>query len=60
MNYKLTKYITGFRKNLNTQHALLKMIETWRSKLNCRNKIGALIIDLSKIFSHYKARPFWV
>ena len=50
MNYKLTKYITGFRKSLNTQHALLKMIETWRSKLNCRNKIGALIIDLSKHF----------
>ena len=50
MNPKLSKYITGFRKNHNTQHALLKMIETWRSKLNCGNKIGALIMDLSKAF----------
>ena len=28
---KLSKYITGFRKNHNTDHALLKMFETWRS-----------------------------
>ena len=51
MNPKLSKYITGFRKNRNTQHALLKIIETWRSKLNSGNKIGALIIDLSKAFN---------
>ena len=38
---KLSKYITAFRRNVNTQHALLKMIETWRSKLKCGNKIGA-------------------
>ena len=50
MNPKFSKYITGFRKNHNTKHTLLKMIETWRSKLNCGNKIGALIMDLSKAF----------
>ena len=50
MNHKLSKYVTGFRKNHNTQHALLKTIETCRSKLNCGNKIGALIMDLSKAF----------
>ena len=50
MNPKLSKYITGFQKNHYTQHALLKMIETLRSKLNCGNKIVALIIDLSKAF----------
>ena len=33
MNPKLSKYITGFWKNHNTQHALLKMIDTWRLKL---------------------------
>ena len=26
------------------------MIEAWRTKLNCGNKIGALIMDLSKSF----------
>ena len=39
-----------FGKNRNTQHTLLKMIETRRSKLTCGNKIGALIMDLSKAF----------
>ena len=46
----MSKYFTGFRKNHNTQHALLKMIETWRPNLNCGNKIGALTMDLSKVF----------
>ena len=50
MNPKLSKYITGFSKNRNTQHTLLKMIETWRSNLNCGNKIDALIMDFSKAF----------
>ena len=50
MNHELSKYITGFGKNHNTRHALLKMIETWRSKLKCGNKIGALIMNLPKAF----------
>ena len=50
MNPKLSKYITGFQNNHNTQHALLKIIETWRSKLNCGNKIGTLLMDLLKAF----------
>ena len=50
MNSKLSKYITDFQKNHNTQHALLKIIETWRSKLNCGNKIGTLLMDLLKAF----------
>ena len=48
MNPMLSKYITGFRKNHNTQHTFLKMIETWKSKVNCGNKIGALIMDCHK------------
>ena len=43
INLKLSKYIAGFQKENNTQDALLKMIETWRSRLNRENKIGALI-----------------
>ena len=48
MNPKLSKYITGFQKNHNTQHALLKIIETWKSKLNYANKTDTLIMDLPK------------
>ena len=43
INLKLSKYIAGFQKENNTQDALLKMIETWRSRLNRENKICALI-----------------
>ena len=50
MNPKLSKYIAGFWNNHNTQHASLKIIKTWKSKLNCGNKVGALIMDLSKAF----------
>ena len=34
MNDKFSKYLTGFRKNYNTQHALLNMIQNWKSNLN--------------------------
>ena len=34
----------------NTQPALLKMIETWRTMLNKGNKVGAIRMDLSKAF----------
>ena len=50
MEPKFSKLLTGFPKNHNTQHALLKMIETWKAKLNTGCKIGALIMDLSKAF----------
>ena len=47
---KFSKYLTGFCKNLNTQHALLNLIENWKSNLNIGNKIGAIFMDLSKAF----------
>ena len=34
----------------NTQHTLLKMIETWCAIVNKGNKVGAIIMDLSKVF----------
>ena len=50
MEPKLSKYLAGFRRNHNTQHALLKMIESWRALLNISQKVGAIIMDLSKAF----------
>ena len=50
----MLKYITAFRKNHNTHHALLKMIKTWRSKLNCGSKIDAVKMDLPKAFDTIK------
>ena len=50
MEPKLSKYLTVFRAKHNPQHALLKMIETWRAMLNKDNKVELIIMDLSKVF----------
>ena len=50
MQNKFSIYLTGFRKNRGTQHALLKMIETWKTKLDMGHKVGVIYMDLSKAF----------
>ena len=52
MKNKFSKYLTGFRKNHNTQNSLLRMIESWKVKLNNGSKVGVIIIDLSKAFDN--------
>ena len=51
MQNKFSIYIAGFWKNQGTQLALLKMIETWKSKLNMGHKVGVICMDLSKTFA---------
>ena len=50
MQSKFSKHLTGFRKNHSTQNALLVMIEKWKTILNKKLKVGALIMDLPKAF----------
>ena len=50
MQNKIPIYLTGFQKHHRTQHALLKMIETWKTKLSMGHKIGVIYMDLSKVF----------
>ena len=50
MENKFSIYLTGFPKIHRTQHALLKMIETWKTKLNMGHKVGVIYMDLSKAF----------
>ena len=47
---KFSKYLTGFWKNHNTQNSLLRMIESWKVRLNNGSKVGVIIMDLSKAF----------
>ena len=47
---KFYPYLCGFRKNQNAQYSLLKMIETWKKHLEKREKIGVIMMDLSKAF----------
>ena len=50
MQSKFSKHLTGFRKNHIAQNALLVMIEKWKTILNKKLIVGALIMDLSKVF----------
>ena len=46
--------LTGFRKNHNTQHSLLKMLELWKEALDKGKSSAAIFIDLSKTFDTLK------
>ena len=50
MQNKFSKYLTGFQKNHNSQNSTLRMIESWKVRLNNGPKIGLVIMDLSKAF----------
>ena len=50
MQNKFSIYWTGFWKNYGTHHTLLKMLETWKEKINMGHKVGVLYMDLSKAF----------
>ena len=47
---KSSIYLTGFRKDHGSQHALLTMIETWKTKINMGYKVGGICMDLSEAF----------
>ena len=36
METKFSKFLIGFRKNYNTQYAVLRMIENWKTQLSKR------------------------
>ena len=50
MENKFSRYLTDFGKNHNTQNFLLRMIESWKAKLNNGSKVGVIIMGLSKVF----------
>ena len=50
MEDKLSKLLTGFTKNHNTQHSLVNMLEKWKNTLDKGGFVCAIFIDLSKAF----------
>ena len=46
----LSSLLCGFRKGYNTQHALLRFLETCNMTLDKGGIAGALLMDLSKAF----------
>ena len=49
MEDKLSKLLTGFRKNHSTQHCLVNMLEKWKNTLDKGSFVCAIFVDLSKV-----------
>ena len=50
MDNMLSPYLCAYRKGYNTQHALLRLILKYRSFLDMRGFVGAILMNLSKVF----------
>ena len=50
MEGKFSKLLTGSRKNNNTQHYLVNMLEKWKNTLDKGGFLCAMFMDLSKAF----------
>ena len=50
MEDKLSKLLTGFRKNNSTQHCLVTMLEKWKNTLDKGGFVCAIFMNLSKVF----------
>ena len=47
----MSPYLCGFRKDFSTQHALIILIEKWKSSLDQKGYAGSILMDLSKVFN---------
>ena len=48
MNVHLAPFISADRKNCNTQHVLLMLLEEWREHFDNSKTVGGIVMDLSK------------
>ena len=46
----MSPYLYGFRKGFSIQHALIALIEKWKSSLDQKGYAGSILMDLSKAF----------
>ena len=44
----LSDFLCGYRQGFNTQHALIKLIESWRQSFDRRGYSRAVLMNLSK------------
>ena len=47
---KISEYLCGFRKGYNIQHVLIRLIDKLNKSRDKKEKIGILMMDLSKAF----------
>ena len=48
----LVPYLCSLRKGFSTQHALWRLVDTWKELLGKKEVAGALLMDLSKAFDY--------
>jgi len=46
----LSESVSAYRKNYNSSHVLIKLIENWKKSLDNKMLVGAVLMDLSKAF----------
>ena len=47
----LSPFTSTYRKNYSTQQVLIRLLEEWREKLDENFIVGAVLMDLSKVFN---------
>ena len=50
LEYKLSSYLSVYRKSYSTQHVLIRLIEEWKGYLDKNYYVGAVLLDISKAF----------
>ena len=51
-NKVLSKLLCGFRKVHRTQHALLRLFQSWQKTFDISEYVGIVLMDLSKAYDH--------
>ncbi|XP_057293813.1 uncharacterized protein LOC130622373 [Hydractinia symbiolongicarpus] len=47
---KLSEFLSAYRESYGTQHVLIRLLEEWKQKLDKHYVVGAVLMDLSKVF----------
>ena len=50
MNQHISNLVSAYRKNYNSQHVLIRLLEEWRKCLDNNYVVGGVLMDLSKAF----------
>ena len=48
--YFLSQILCGFRKTSSTQHAFLRLLQSWQRELDESGYVGTILMDLSKAY----------
>ena len=50
VNSFLSEFISAYRKTYSANHVLIRLIENWKKSLDQNKFVGAVFVDLSKVF----------